>query len=83
MLMNLAIMDWVIYSHLIVTYGVMVWCMVLYLQNENVHRVRTNERLVQDLRRRYRRSPMKVLVKKSFDFVEIWKAYTFSQDLLH
>ena len=59
-----------------------IWCTVLYFQNENVRRASTSERLVQDLRRPDRRTPMKVLVKKSFDFVDvIWKAYIQSRSV--
>ena len=50
------------------------------LQNENVGRASTSERFVPDLRRPDRRTPMKVLVKKSFKFVEeIWEMYLQSR----
>ena len=46
-------------------------------QNKNVHRISTSEQIVFDLRRPDRRTPMKVLVKKTFNFVDqIWKTYT-------
>ena len=46
------------------------------MQNENVNRGHTSEHRVQDLRRPDRRTPMKVLVKKTFAFVELlWSAY--------
>ena len=45
-------------------------CICHWAQNENVGRAATSERLVQDLRRPDRRTPMKVLVRKSFLFVE-------------
>ena len=46
------------------------------LQNENVCRESTSERVVPDARRPDRRTPMKVLVKKSFDFVDnIWECF--------
>ena len=39
-------------------------------------RASTSERVVQDRRRQDRRTPMKVLVKKTFNFVDdIWKTY--------
>ena len=41
-----------------------------------MRRAYTSERLVVDLRRQNRRTPMKVLVNKTFNFVEgIWKEY--------
>ena len=44
--------------------------------NENVGRASTSERVVQDRRRQDWRTPMKVLVKKTFNFVDdIWKTY--------
>ena len=49
-------------------------------QNENVNRTSTSERLVVDLRRPDRRTPTKVLAKKTFNFVdEIWRAYVLSR----
>ena len=45
-----------------------------------MNRASTSERLVVDARRPDRRTPMKVLVKKSFNFVgEIWRAYVQSR----
>ena len=38
-------------------------------QNENVGRASTSERVVLDMRRKDRRTPMKVLVAKTFKFV--------------
>ena len=50
--------------------------MCIIFQNENVHRDSTCERLVVDLRRSDRRTSMKVLVKRTFKFVdEIWRPY--------
>ena len=47
----------------------------IILQNENVGRAATSERLVLDIRRKDRRTPMKVLVGKTFHFVDhIWMA---------
>ena len=51
-------------------------CICHLVQNENVGRAATSERLVQDLRRPDRRTPMKVLVRKSFLFVEtLWASH--------
>lgn len=45
-------------------------------QNQNVNRAHTSEHRVYDLRRPDRRTPMKVLVEKKFEFVElVWSAY--------
>ena len=39
-------------------------------------RASTSERVVHDMRRQDRRTPMKVLVKKTYNFVDdIWKTY--------
>ena len=49
---------------------------VLPSKNENVGHAATSERLVLDLRRPDRRTPMKVLVKKTFTFVEsLWASH--------
>ena len=46
------------------------------MQNENVNRTHTSVHKVKDLRRPDRRTPMKVLVEKTFKFVElVWIAY--------
>ena len=46
------------------------------LQNENVNRPYTSTSKVKDLRRPDRRAAMKVLIKKSFKFVDLlWKMY--------
>ena len=46
------------------------------LQNENVHRPHTSESAVTDLRRPDRHSDVKVLVKKTYNFVELlWAIY--------
>ena len=48
----------------------------MYNQNENVQRASTSERFVPDLRRPDRRTAMKVLVKKTFHFVnDVWREY--------
>ncbi len=71
MRMNLAIMDWVCCTNLLYTMEY-----VFTLQNENVCRESTSERLVSDMRRPERRTAMKVLVKKAFKFVDnIWECY--------
>lgn len=53
--------------------------------NENVNRRHTSESKVRDLRRPDRRTALKVLVKKSFLFVDLlWKMYvTKNQEDLH
>ena len=46
------------------------------LQNENVARAFTSERRVMDMRRPDRRTPLKVLVDKSYKFTDdIWARY--------
>ena len=71
MRMNLAAMDWV--SHIFKLYESLHAQIV---QNENVNCAHTSEHRVQDLRRPDRRTPMKVLVEKTFTFVElVWLAY--------
>ena len=55
---------------------VTVHSFICLLQNENVRRECTSERLVQDMRRPDRRTPMRVLKEKSFNFAgEIWENY--------
>ena len=45
-------------------------------QNQNVNRAHTSEHRVYDLHRPDRCTPMKVLVEKKFEFVElVWSAY--------
>ena len=54
---------------------VTVHSFICLLQNENVRRECTSERLVQGMRRPDRRTPVRVLVEKSFNFAgEIWRA---------
>ena len=49
---------------------------VLFIQNENCQRASTSERYVQDIRRPDRRTPRRVLVAKTFVYVEaIWIEY--------
>ena len=72
MRMNLAVCDWVSVAciHICLIY-------ILVLQNENSRREATSSRMVLDMRRPDRRTPMKVLVRKSFKFVDaIWQHYT-------
>ena len=48
----------------------------MFVQNENVNRAHTSERMVKDSRRPDRRTAMKVLVEKTHAFVDlIWTAY--------
>ncbi len=55
---------------------VTVHSFICLLQNENVRRECTSERLVQDMRRPDRRTRIRVLVEKSFNFAgEIWENY--------
>ena len=55
------------------------WYFKYLFPNENVSRTSTSERYVADVRRPDR-TPMKVLVKKLFNFVgEIWRAYVQSR----
>ena len=55
---------------------VTVHSFICLLQNENVRRECTSERLVQDMKRPDRRTPMRVLKEKSFNFAEeIWENY--------
>ena len=50
--------------------------MYVIVQNENVNRAHTSVHRVRDLRRPDRRTPMKVLVEKTYTFVEqVWSAY--------
>ena len=50
--------------------------MCTIIQNENVGRGHTSEHRLKDLRRPDRRTPMKVLVKKTFQFVDLlWTTY--------
>lgn len=70
MRMDLAVLDWV---RLPCTDKVFNR---YFLQNENVHRAHTSQRRVADLRRPDRRTQMKVLVRKSFTFVDmLWATY--------
>ena len=49
---------------------------LLFVQNENVNRPYTSESKVADLRRPDRRTAMKVLVKKTYKFVDLlWHRY--------
>ena len=54
-----------------------IWSKLSILdQNENVNRPNTSQHTVTDLRRPDRRAAMKVLVAKSYNFVDIlWDAY--------
>ena len=46
------------------------------MQNENSQRASTSERYYLDVRRPDRRTPMKVLTGKTFDFVNhVWETY--------
>ncbi len=74
MRMNLACMDWV--SEMCVyTYHILLMS-YNYYKNENVGRRATSEVYMQDLKRPNRRTPFRVLVCKSFKFVdEVWKLY--------
>ena len=52
---------------------------IVNFQNENVCRPTTSERVYLDIRRPDRRTPKRVLVKKSYDYVHtVWSLYTES-----
>ena len=69
MRMNLAVMDWVSsIFHSTRCY--------FFFQNENLNDPYTSEHKVLDLRRPDRRTMMKILVNKTYNFVDvIWKSY--------
>ena len=70
MRMNLALLDWVGLPHTNKVYN------THFLQNENVNRAHTSQRRVADLRRPIRHTQMKVLVRKTFGFVDmLWDTY--------
>ena len=72
MRMNLAVMDWVSS----IFHFTCCYFFKFFFQNENVNRPYTSERKVLDLRRPDRRTMMKVLVNKTYNFVDvIWKSY--------
>lgn len=55
---------------------VLITCISYYIQNENVQRAATSERMILDVRRPDCRTPMKALVAKTFKFVDtIWLQY--------
>ena len=74
MRMNFAVMDWV---RTVYMTSVPKMCVCLnVMQNENSQRAYTSERMYIDIRRPDRRTPMKVLVKKSYKFVQqVWDSY--------
>ena len=75
MRMNLAVLDWVCFPYLLIT-CTFEHVYVCYIQNENVLRATTSERMYEDLRRPNRRTPKRVLVAKTFKFVKIvWSMY--------
>ena len=77
MRMNLAVLDWVWIIDVCVFMYVYIHINIyIYIQNENVQRAATSERLYWDIRRPDRRTPMKVLVEKTFHFTQyLWATY--------
>ena len=61
---------------------VTVHSFICLLQNENVRRGCTSERLVQDMRRPDRRTPVRVLKEKSFNFAGEYGRITSSREKL-
>ena len=61
---------------------VTVHSFICLLQNENVRRECTSERLVQDMRRPDRRTPVRVLKEKSFNFAGEYGRITSSREKL-
>ena len=61
---------------------VTVHSFICLLQNENVRRGCTSERLVQDMRRPDRRTPVRVLKAKSFNFAGEYGRITSSREKL-
>ena len=61
---------------------VTVHSFICLLQNENVRRGCTSERLVQDMRRPDRRTPVRVLKEKSFNFAREYGIITSSREKL-
>ena len=54
----------------------MLHSLIIFPQNENVNHAHTSQRRVADLRRPDRRTHMKVLVEKTFNFVNtLWRSY--------
>lgn len=78
MRMHLAVLDWVcMYMYIHIYMDACVRCLLLcFSQNENVNRAYTSTHMVADLRRPDRRTAMKVLVDKTYNFVDVvWDAY--------
>ena len=76
MCMNFAVMDWV-RSVIIISIGICNNCSVGFQQNENISRPSTSEQMYVDLRRPDRRTPRRLLVRKTFKSVHIvWAKYT-------
>ena len=75
MRMNLAVLDWVSTIIMYMPHPISI-DINFFFQNENCQRASTSERFVQDMRRPDRRTPRRVLVDKTFGFVEtIWSKY--------
>ena len=72
--MDFALLDWVRATGSKLCF--IMYSVVSYQQNENVGRVATSTREVVDLRRPDRRTPMRVLVAKTFHFADkVWMTY--------
>ena len=82
MRMNLAVLDWIgSYGNTLMQAWLTCTCT---FQNENSQRAHTSARLCLDLPRPDQRTAMKVLVRKTFHFVDrVWEAYVAAnqQDL--
>ena len=70
-----ALMDWVrdcVHVHVVLQ----MYMVILLVQNENVARASTSEKLKHDPKRPDRRTPRRALVEKSFHFTHhIWEVY--------
>ena len=75
MRMNLAVLDWVSsLAHF--CYNNYIYDNHDSAQNENVNQPHTSSRRVADLRRPDRRTELKVLVEKTYNFVDhLWASY--------
>ena len=76
MRMNLAVLDWVRNKQTVCTLHVHIHVLCSFSQNENVNCAYTSTHRVADLRRPDRRTAMKVLEEKGYNFVDkLWESY--------
>lgn len=74
--MDFALLDWVRATISKMCFIIIIIAYVSHQQNENVGRMATSTREVVDLRRPDRRTPMRVLVAKTFHFADkVWMTY--------